>query len=124
MELSAGSISIDGVDLSTLGLHEVRRSVSLIPQQADLLRGTLRFNIDPDGCQDDKAIWEALEKVHFKDHPSIVAKGLDMQIERGGDNLSNGERQLVWLARVMLCRAKIVVLDEATSNVDPRLERY
>ncbi len=88
------------------------------------MRGTLRSNIDPDGCQDDEAIWEALEKVRFKDHPSIVAKGLDMQIERGGDNLSNGERQLVWLARVMLCRAKIVVLDEATSNVDPRLEHY
>ncbi len=119
-EANSGTISVGSVNLTSVGLHNIRKAISVVPQKAELFSGTLRYNIDPREHASDKAIWETLEKVHFTQYLTNVEEGLQMRIERGGGNLSHGQRQQVCLARGILRNSGMIIFDEATSGVDPR----
>ncbi|KAJ7077902.1 P-loop containing nucleoside triphosphate hydrolase protein [Mycena belliarum] len=113
-----GAISIDSVDIKTLGLHDLRSAISIVPQMPDLFEGTLRENIDPVGQHDDVDIWVALGQAHLKEYVESLPEGLDAPVREGGSSLSSGQKQLLCFARALLRKSKILVLDEATSAVD------
>ncbi|CAI6344119.1 unnamed protein product [Macrosiphum euphorbiae] len=122
VEASEGSILIDGVDISKIGLHTLRNRLTIIPQgiisYPVLFSGTLRMNLDPINSNTDAQLWSALTLVHLKSYIVGLASGLDYEVSKGGENLSVGQRQLVCLARALLKKTKILVLDEATASID------
>ena len=113
-----GDILLDGILTRDMGLHELRKSISIIPQESLLFSETLRVNLDPFFEFSDEHLWDALEKVELKNYVSAQAGGLEMMVQEGGGNLSAGQRQLLCLARAMLKDNKFLVIDEATANVD------
>jgi len=118
IELDQGQICIDGIDISTLGLHCLRNKLTIIPQDPVLFSGTLRMNLDPFNHYSDSQLWDTLKMSHLESFVTNLKEGLQHEITEGGENVSVGQRQLICLARALLRKTKILVLDEATAAVD------
>jgi len=118
IELDSGQISIDDIDIATMGLHCLRNKLTIIPQEPVLFSGSLRMNLDPFNTYSDEDLWKALKLSHLDNFVNSLKEGLQHEISEGGENVSVGQRQLICLARALLRKTKILVLDEATAAVD------
>lgn len=137
LEPAAGSITIDGVDISEIGLHELRSKLSIIPQDPVIFKqfsvlsknlnpflnysqvlfsGTIRSNLDPFAVYTDEQLWTALEQAHLRPYIASLPAGLMAPVAENGANLSVGQRSLICLSRALLRRTRILVLDEATAG--------
>ncbi|KAG0299227.1 hypothetical protein BGZ98_010242 [Dissophora globulifera] len=118
VEPTRGVMEIDGVDISKIGLFDLRTRLAIIPQDPVLFSGSIRSNLDPFGKRTDQELWEVLERSDLKQYVTSSEGGLDSQVSEFGENLSVGQRQLLCLARAMLTHARVIIMDEATASVD------
>lgn len=118
-----GDILVDGRSILKMDLEEARSLISIIPQEPHLFSGSIRFNLDPFSIYTDIEIWEALKDAHIHDYISSDASGLEYKVEEGGKNFSVGQRQLLSLARAILRKSKVILMDEVTASIDFKTDR-
>jgi ATP-binding cassette, subfamily C (CFTR/MRP), member 4 len=112
------SVTIGGVDLLNMSLEDARSAITVIPQQPNLFLGSIRFNLDPFDIYTDDECWSALENANIADFVKSSNNGLEFHVEEGGNNLSVGQKQLFSMARAILRKTRIILMDEVTASVD------
>ena len=122
LEADKGKINIDDIDISSIGLEMLRKNLTIIPQEPTLIEGTLRENVDPTENYSDEKIIEVLKEVGLDDF--LEGKNLEYKIENNGNNISIGEKQLICIARALIKKSKIILMDEATANIDYKTETF
>jgi len=122
LEAYNGKICIDDMDISEIGLEMLRKNLTIIPQEPTIIEGTLRENVDPSNVYNDQQIINVLNDVGLDEF--MKDKTLDYEIENNGNNISIGEKQLICIARALIKKSKIILMDEATANIDYKTETF
>jgi ATP-binding cassette subfamily C (CFTR/MRP) protein 1 len=120
---TTGRVLIDGVDIATITVHQLRTKLTIIPQDPMLFSGSLRMNLDPFAEKGDDELWGGLRKVHLSETVASWGQGLDYDVAEKGENLSVGQRQLLCIARALIRDSKVIVMDEATASVDQESDK-